>query len=156
MNIKDTENILSHNIWTCGDLLSSFTDFTYYSGRGDIQLTKQNATNGDYCIKFNRTLPQGNTAYNMLQVSINPEEFKGKTLKFTADILNTTNTGIAIQLKTDKQVKWTEVPPNTTISTYSITHIIENDATIIQCVIAISSSANQEYVFTDNWNVHIQ
>lgn len=108
-------------------------------------------------IKINRTLPSGSSSYITLRAKIDVTSYRGKTATFSADVENTTNTAISIQLANqNNNLKYTTIPYNTPITTYSVSYTIEEDATTLDCILALNPNVNHEYVYTDNWTLKIQ
>ena len=85
-------------------------------------------------------------------------EYRGRTLIFEADVLNTSNATISLQLN-DHQggVGYVAIPHNLSMETYSCLLQINENATDATCLISINSNVTPEdSIFTDNWIVNIQ
>ena len=155
MLVKDKNNLLSHDIWSCGDKSNSLREF-YCSPKGKAVLCDEHAVNGDSCIKVNRIVPSEDTSTIYLTADINVTEYHGRTLLFKADVLNTSNATISLQLNDKHSVGYVAIPHNTSMETYSCSLQINENATAMTCLISINSNVTQEEsIFTDNWRLII-
>ena len=94
------------------------------------------------------------TAYLTLQsdYSISEEDI-GKTLTFSADILNKMDNQISLQINTGT-LDYIPIPVDSQ-DTYSISKLIPDDCETIQCILACNG-ARIGKVFTDNWKLIIE
>ena len=143
--------MLPHNVWSCGDVSNNLTGFTITSYLGDAEISQNHPTNGVNGIKCKRT--NFSVAYGFTIVhSLNIAEYRGKTLKFSADILNTNSTPIAIQCKVNgTNVQSTSIPPSDKITSYEITYNILDTAETFECILLIGSTDGDKDVYFDNW-----
>ena len=73
-------------------------------------------------------------------------------MKFSADIFNTTNTTISIQMKANTgSISFVDIPVNEGMSRCYITYTIPNDSTTLDCKIAVNSNSNDSPIYLDNW-----
>lgn len=127
----------------------------YNPQKGNVELSDEHVVTGDYCVKMNRTLPPEDSSNVYLIVGVDITEYQGKTVLFKADILNTTNANISLQLNDTFNAGYVAVPAGASMATYSCTLQLSEEATEVQCLISISNTVNQKYIFTDNWCLEV-
>lgn len=118
---------------------------------GEAEISQNHPTNGVNGIKCKRTNFSATPAFTIVH-SLNITEYRGKTLKFSADILNTNSNNISIQCKVNgTNVQSTTIPSSDTITNYEITYNIPDNAETFDCVLVINSAAGSNDVYSDNW-----
>ena len=126
------------------------------SPSGKAVLSDEHVVNGDYSMKVNRITP-GDTSNIYLTVAIDVTEYQGKTLLFEADVLNTSNSSISLQLNDSFGNGYVSIPNSSSMGNYSCTLQINENATNVTCIISINSNVtSEESIFTDNWRLSIQ
>lgn len=84
-------------------------------------------------------------------------EYQGKTLLFKADVLNTSNSDISLQLNDNYNVGYVSIPNSSSMDPYYCILQLNENATTVTCIISINSNVSQEEsIFTDNWRLSIQ
>ena len=94
------------------------------------------------------------TAYLTLQCDYSVfEEDIGKTLTFSADIINNMDNAISLQINTGT-LDYIPIPADSQ-DNYSISKLIPDNCETISCILACNG-ARVGKVFTDNWKLIIE
>ena len=94
-----------------------------------------------------------------LTAAVDVTAYQGKTAVFKADVLNTTNSPISLQLNDGSggDVGYVQIPSGTSMDTFTCTLQIKENIQSITGIISITGNVNQEVpIFTDNWRVITQ
>lgn len=120
-----------------------------------MSLSDEHPVNGDYCIKAIRISPETSNIY--LTVTIDVTGYQGKTIRIGADVLNTSNASISLQLNDSFSNGYVAIPNSSSMGTYSCTLQLDENATEVTGIISINGNVtNEEPIFTDNWKLSIQ
>ena len=154
-SVKDSDNLLSYNQWSCGDYSKNLDGFTLNGANTTnniVKLDNSNPTKGDYNILMNRIASAASYLFLKFAKSITEEDY-GKTLTVTADIKNNL-TGIAkIQIVADSTVV-TEIPQNASNS-FSVSKTIPENTESIECQITFAGAITGK-LYIDNLRLTIQ
>ena len=152
-SVKDSDNLITHNIWSGGDYSKSTVGFS--SGVGEISVSNEKSTKGDNSIK----IVEGNAYF---KYDVNPADV-GKTLEITTDIYNPTSSTVQMYIYATKfgasnsSMKWLTVEQSSTgFQSISSTQLVIPDYTTVTCVFTMSNTNTGDTIYVDNISLSIQ
>ena len=157
MFVKDNRNILSYNVWSCGDYNNDTTGFQISAGANAavLSLTSDKVVNGFKCLKHIKTTD--NTSYVMVKVVIPiTEELVGKTLTATGKIQVNGTTSAMMQFFGDNNLGSVSIPVSDDFVSVSNSSEIPDTSNIEIRIGLNNSSITDDCYYLDDFCVIIQ
>ena len=133
--VKDKNNLLIHNLWTCGDHLKNTMGIRGFNEGLTIDLSNDYKINGEYCFKYTASLNQyQGVAFEPTTLPVNTNK-----VTVTLTVLNLTGGNMEVRLTENGANKTITVPQSETSQEITI----EKDVTTTSIQITfIFRSAN--------------
>lgn len=150
--IKDSENLLPFNTWTCGDYTNDLTNFTINNlPNTTLSLSKDYSTNGEYGLKIHRSATE--TPYTQLKTTytIHSDDY-GKTATITMDVKNQLDGNCSLLLNMGSN-KYVNIPPGT--NNYTISSEIPSGISSFDLGLTFAG-ARTGTLYADNWILTIK
>lgn len=158
MFIKDTDNLLTFNQWSCGDYNKNLTGFTR-NMNNPLGITTECSVNGDRCIKMTKTASSSGTNTVACSYDITSDDW-GKTATVTASAFKNINKDAAITLlaytPNSTQLEYLYISTTRDFASHLISHTIPDDTTKLEIKLSMVPNKETTYLFVDNLKLTIQ
>lgn len=148
ISVKDKTNILSHNIWSCGDLTHNLNGFIVNSSERNVASTER-SVNGDYSV---RLTPEEDN-YAMTTINYTFEEEGTYLLKCKCLNTGISDAKVIIRDSENTVIESINVPVSNQFQEYSIEVTISSE-NVNQ--ILFRTAMSDSHLYVDDINLSIQ